>query len=413
VNELSILMKENRMPFPVGTPPERSVPARGPFSTQLQKLGEKVPQGGSRPVKENPVSPEEKPPEVQKQAEEETGDQPPLVLAGTGVVQPQPEVVQPQPGVVQLQPELVQPEQAGSEPGSGLASFQADGARPGEPALLVEARFLLESLPEGGGLEESLAAGQPVPAVEGDLEPAGEKAAGEVLKWLQDPPGAGLSEPGGPAPEFPDSNLGESFSSEQGETRAGVSPGQGAESGLASESGDGQLRQVFSASLSEVAALRGGGTAPARPGDGLNHLVPGSLIDPVSQAVVTMSRGKISSLNLELNPPELGKIDLQVSAEKGGTRIALVVDTLATGALLESHLSQLRKSLTDMGVNLLGLSIGFGGGNQKSDGEKGEFNPFRRGRAASIQVAAAQQVQQEPVYSVGGSGLAARVDCRI
>jgi hypothetical protein len=398
VNELLILMKENRMPFPVGAPPERSVPAREPFSTQLQKWGEKVPQGGSRPVKENPVSPEEKPPEAQKQAEEEAGNQPPHVLAGAGGVQPQPEVVQ--------------PEQAGSGPGPGLASLQADGARPGEPALLVAAQLLLESKLEGGGLEESPAAGQPIPAVEAELEPAGERAAGEVLKWLQDPAGAGLSEPGGPAPDFPDSKLGESFSSEQGETRAGGSPGQGDESGLASESGEGQLRQVFSASLSEVAA-RGGGMAPARSGDGLNHLVPGSLIDPVSQAVVTMSRGKISSLNLELNPPELGKIDLQVSAEKGGTRIALVVDTPATGALLESHLSQLRKSLTDMGVNLLGLSIGFGGGNQKSDGEKGEFNPFRRGRAASIQVAAAQQVQQEPVYVVGGGGLAARVDCRI
>ncbi len=92
----------------------------------------------------------------------------------------------------------------------------------------------------------------------------------------------------------------------------------------------------------------------------------------VAQQVIRHLRSNINSgstsMHLQLNPKELGAIDVQMVSSSEGLHVTFFAEQVQTGKLLESQLPQLRESLVDSGVQLSGLNIS----QHNHSGQKGE-----------------------------------------
>lgn len=72
-------------------------------------------------------------------------------------------------------------------------------------------------------------------------------------------------------------------------------------------------------------------------------------------------------MHLQLNPKELGAIEVDMVSSSQGVQVTFFAEQASTGRLLETQLNQLRDSLIDAGVQLSGLNIG----QHNSQGQKG------------------------------------------
>jgi len=81
----------------------------------------------------------------------------------------------------------------------------------------------------------------------------------------------------------------------------------------------------------------------------------------IAQQVIRQMNVKIkngpTSMHLQLNPKELGNIDVEMVSTSQGVRVTFFTEQANTSKLLETQLSQLRESLIDSGVQLSGLNI--------------------------------------------------------
>jgi len=64
-----------------------------------------------------------------------------------------------------------------------------------------------------------------------------------------------------------------------------------------------------------------------------------------------------TSMRLQLNPMELGGIEVQMTRNAEGVSVTFFAEQASTGHLLETQMNQLRQSLKDAGVQLTGLNI--------------------------------------------------------
>jgi len=99
---------------------------------------------------------------------------------------------------------------------------------------------------------------------------------------------------------------------------------------------------------------------PARLAEARN----GEIIKQVSHALESLTRGGQSTLRLQLNPQDMGRIDLRLTSSMDGLRVWIQADQAQTGRLLESSLNQLKQSLHEAGVQLSQLSVGQGNDQQ-------------------------------------------------
>ena len=92
-------------------------------------------------------------------------------------------------------------------------------------------------------------------------------------------------------------------------------------------------------------------TAPAqqtRPSTGLPHPLPRIL-----DRMVWMIRGGEQRSRIYISPPELGRLDIELSVKQGGhIQASLGTETLAVKELIESSLTQLRQQLADHGLSV-------------------------------------------------------------
>jgi flagellar hook-length control protein FliK len=94
---------------------------------------------------------------------------------------------------------------------------------------------------------------------------------------------------------------------------------------------------------------------------------------PVWEQVSTVVREQIlnksqdlKQLDIQLHPADLGKIQIDLHWENGQVHLQVQASEAATGQILQSHLSDLRQSLSDQGVNCGMLQMGQGGGHQNN-----------------------------------------------
>ena len=116
-------------------------------------------------------------------------------------------------------------------------------------------------------------------------------------------------------------------------------------------------------------------SAPEMPAAG-KVSVPGTVAiestDVVQQVLRQMSvnlQNGSSSMRLQLNPKELGAIDVQMVKNSQGVSVTFFAEQAGTGRLLETQLDQLRQSLTNSGIQLSNLNIGQHG----QFGQQGNF----------------------------------------
>jgi len=91
----------------------------------------------------------------------------------------------------------------------------------------------------------------------------------------------------------------------------------------------------------------------------------------VVQQVIRQMNGRIkpgtSSMRLQLNPKELGAIEVDMVSSPQGLHVTFFAEQASTGRLLETQLNQLRDSLVNSGVQVSGLNIG----QHNTQGQKG------------------------------------------
>jgi len=87
----------------------------------------------------------------------------------------------------------------------------------------------------------------------------------------------------------------------------------------------------------------------------------------VHQMNVKLKSGP-TSMHLQLNPKELGTIDVEMVSTSQGVRVTFFAEQANTGKLLETQLNQLRESLIDSGVQLSGLNISQHGPSEQKGG---------------------------------------------
>jgi flagellar hook-length control protein FliK len=162
----------------------------------------------------------------------------------------------------------------------------------------------------------------------------------------------------------------------------------------------GQVKAATTFSVNELARL-----SEARPGKSL------PMVAQIQQGVETLAKSGQTSLRLQLYPEALGRVDLKLTSGADGVRVSLTADLSATGNLLERHAQELRQALSDSGLTVAGLSIGFNLGQGKSS-TAFEWQPPVSGRASSSGLAAMLEPELDQVAPLGVLD-PGRVDYRI
>ncbi len=115
----------------------------------------------------------------------------------------------------------------------------------------------------------------------------------------------------------------------------------------------------------------------ASPNAGASTLpVPGvpmqEMIDSIGATIELASRQGIAKARIELQPEELGHISIRLSQTSEGLRARVTADTPAGAQALSQGRSELRQSLSSLGLSLLQLDIG-SSGQPRSGEEDGRF----------------------------------------
>jgi flagellar hook-length control protein FliK len=90
------------------------------------------------------------------------------------------------------------------------------------------------------------------------------------------------------------------------------------------------------------------------------------LIQKISTEVVELAREQGQSMRIQIHPENLGKIDLRLISNSDGMKVVMTAEVPATAKLLETHLDQLQKQLSNAGLSISGMSV-------NSQGAQGQF----------------------------------------
>jgi flagellar hook-length control protein FliK len=129
-------------------------------------------------------------------------------------------------------------------------------------------------------------------------------------------------------------------------------------------------------------ASAGVGASP----DGTSPLpLPGvpmqEMIDSIGATIELAARQGIAKARIELQPEELGHIGIRLSQTSEGLRARVTADTPAGAQALSQGRSELRQSLSSLGLSLLQLDIGSSGQPQTGE-QDGRFAATADGSTA-------------------------------
>lgn len=139
-------------------------------------------------------------------------------------------------------------------------------------------------------------------------------------------------------------------------------------------------------------ASAGGGASPSAGASQLS--VPGvpmqEIIDSIGATIELAARQGIAKARIELQPEELGHISIRLSQTSEGLRARVSADTPAGAQALSQGRSELRQSLSSLGLSLLQLDIGSSGQPQTGE-EHGRFATNADGSSALGETGAAEE----------------------
>ena len=106
----------------------------------------------------------------------------------------------------------------------------------------------------------------------------------------------------------------------------------------------------------------------------------GDIVLPqVVRSIAALARSGTNEMRLQLQPPELGELELSIRTMDGVVRGEIVVSTAEVKQLLESQLERLRQSLAESGLELADINVQVGGNDNASQQPGQEFAQERHG----------------------------------
>jgi flagellar hook-length control protein FliK len=132
------------------------------------------------------------------------------------------------------------------------------------------------------------------------------------------------------------------------------------------------------------------------------------IIDKIEEAV---QQGR-TSLRMQLNPKDLGMIDIRLVSQGHSVSITLIAEHAGTSQLLEKQMEQLRANLADAGINLANVNVG----HQSTNGQPGS-NLLERPTPEYVLEGGSDTANSKPesgiVSHLNRAGMESRVDYRI
>lgn len=137
--------------------------------------------------------------------------------------------------------------------------------------------------------------------------------------------------------------------------------------------------------------------AGAEAGTSLPTGVPmQDMIDSIRATVEIAARQGVARARIELQPQELGHINIRLSQTGDGLRVRVSAETPAGAGALAQGRVELRQSLSSLGISLLTLDIGSSGGSQaREHGERSTGSPAGSSASEAI-TATANEALGEP-----------------
>jgi len=97
----------------------------------------------------------------------------------------------------------------------------------------------------------------------------------------------------------------------------------------------------------------------------------------VQETAASLKAGK-STVHLQLNPQDLGTIDIRLTSDSKGLGITIMTEHASTGRMLESQIENLRQSLSDAGLNLSNLNFSMKDGSGQMGQNQAQTNQENR-----------------------------------
>jgi flagellar hook-length control protein FliK len=136
---------------------------------------------------------------------------------------------------------------------------------------------------------------------------------------------------------------------------------------------------------------------------------PLPIIQKITSEVVELAREQGKSMRIQIQPENMGKIDLRLVSNSDGMRIVMTTEIPATGKLLETHMDQLQRQLADAGVSISGMSVNSQNAQGQSAGASQNQSSSGFGRPSTPINQQVSEVVPANVSQVSVSGLDYRV----
>jgi flagellar hook-length control protein FliK len=128
--------------------------------------------------------------------------------------------------------------------------------------------------------------------------------------------------------------------------------------------------------------LKAGGESVAMARSDTGRNLPNYLLNQVSRQIVQMKNAGDNDITLQLKPPHLGRMKLNIEhVSGGGMRVGIVVESAAARDMLLAHSNELKASLADQGLRLDRIDVEAQAdfGQSMSHADKG-FERFGNGK---------------------------------
>jgi flagellar hook-length control protein FliK len=132
----------------------------------------------------------------------------------------------------------------------------------------------------------------------------------------------------------------------------------------------------------------------------------GGWSEAVVDRVMLMSSQNLRSAEIQLDPAELGRLEVRISVNQEQTQVTFASPNAGVREALDAQMHRLREMFAQQGMNLLDVNVSDQSLNRGWQGQEGDGNG--RGGSGRDGLAADEELLQHPVDTRGGTPIAAR-----
>jgi flagellar hook-length control protein FliK len=132
----------------------------------------------------------------------------------------------------------------------------------------------------------------------------------------------------------------------------------------------------------------------------------GGWSEAVVDRVMLMSSQNLRSAEIQLDPAELGRLEVRISVNQEQTQVTFASPNAGVREALDAQMHRLREMFAQQGMNLLDVNVSDQSLSRGWQGQEGDGNG--RGGSGRDGLAADEELLQHPVDARGGTPVAAR-----